>query len=222
MVVFARRARHAGRAAAARAAAAARCSPRAASRSTRSARPPRSRPRSPTTSSTTSRAPTRERLDDLRDRCAEAMMEALELPGLDHATAREVMLGALEFDALPRRPAGARALPARATGCSWSATGTARWPTGSGRRGCSSTWTRVVTSAEVGRGEARPRRSSSARSSSPARQPRRGGPRGRLARERRGRRARGGHPPGARGRATAAPPAGVEAMRSLAELPALL
>ena len=47
----------------------------------------------------------RERLDDLRDRCAAVLMEALDLPGLDHATAREVMLGALEFipfpDALP-------------------------------------------------------------------------------------------------------------------------
>ncbi|HEX3279048.1 MAG TPA: HAD-IA family hydrolase [Thermoleophilaceae bacterium] len=36
-------------------------------------------------------------LDDLRDRCAEAMRAALELPELDHATAREVMLAALEF-----------------------------------------------------------------------------------------------------------------------------
>ncbi len=47
----------------------------------------------------------RERLDDLHDRCAEAMMSALELPGLDHAHAREAMLGSLEFkpfpDALP-------------------------------------------------------------------------------------------------------------------------
>jgi putative hydrolase of the HAD superfamily len=40
---------------------------------------------------------TPERVSDLRDRCAEAMMEALDLPGLDHATAREVMLGSLEF-----------------------------------------------------------------------------------------------------------------------------
>jgi putative hydrolase of the HAD superfamily len=39
----------------------------------------------------------RQRLDDLRDRCATAMMEELELPGLDHATARQAMLGALEF-----------------------------------------------------------------------------------------------------------------------------
>jgi putative hydrolase of the HAD superfamily len=43
----------------------------------------------------------RERLDDLRDRCAEAMMAALELPGLDHATAREAMLGSLEFVPFP-------------------------------------------------------------------------------------------------------------------------
>jgi putative hydrolase of the HAD superfamily len=43
----------------------------------------------------------RERLDDLRDRCAEVMMSALELPRLDHATAREVMLGSLEFVPFP-------------------------------------------------------------------------------------------------------------------------
>jgi 2-haloalkanoic acid dehalogenase type II len=43
----------------------------------------------------------RERLDDLRDRCATAMMDALELPGLDHARARRAMLGALEFTPYP-------------------------------------------------------------------------------------------------------------------------
>ncbi len=36
-------------------------------------------------------------LDDLRDRCAGVMMEALRLDGLDHATARWAMLAALEF-----------------------------------------------------------------------------------------------------------------------------
>jgi putative hydrolase of the HAD superfamily len=40
-------------------------------------------------------------LDDLRDRCAEALREGLALPGLDHATARTVMLAALEFTAFP-------------------------------------------------------------------------------------------------------------------------
>jgi putative hydrolase of the HAD superfamily len=43
----------------------------------------------------------RERLDDLRDRCATAMMEALAIPGLDHATARRAMLESLEFTAFP-------------------------------------------------------------------------------------------------------------------------
>jgi putative hydrolase of the HAD superfamily len=43
----------------------------------------------------------RQRLEDLRDRCATAMMEALELPGLDHATARRAMLRALEFTPYP-------------------------------------------------------------------------------------------------------------------------
>jgi putative hydrolase of the HAD superfamily len=43
----------------------------------------------------------RERLDELRDRCAGAMMEELGLPGLDRATAREVMLAALEFVPFP-------------------------------------------------------------------------------------------------------------------------
>ena len=40
----------------------------------------------------------REGLERLRDRCAEVLADALELPGLDHATARRVMLEALEFE----------------------------------------------------------------------------------------------------------------------------
>jgi putative hydrolase of the HAD superfamily len=48
----------------------------------------------------------RERLDDLRDRCAATLMDALEVPGLDRATARAAMLGALEFTPFPdARPA---------------------------------------------------------------------------------------------------------------------
>ncbi len=43
----------------------------------------------------------RERLERLRDRCAEEMRRALELPGLDHATARRAMLEALEFRPFP-------------------------------------------------------------------------------------------------------------------------
>jgi putative hydrolase of the HAD superfamily len=43
----------------------------------------------------------RERLERLRDRCAEEMRKALDIPGLDHSTARRVMLGSLEFTAYP-------------------------------------------------------------------------------------------------------------------------
>jgi putative hydrolase of the HAD superfamily len=42
-----------------------------------------------------------ERLERLRDRCAEEMRRALDIPELDHATARRAMLGALEFTAYP-------------------------------------------------------------------------------------------------------------------------
>jgi putative hydrolase of the HAD superfamily len=38
-----------------------------------------------------------ERLERLRDRCAEEMRRALDLPDLNHATARRAMLEALEF-----------------------------------------------------------------------------------------------------------------------------
>lgn len=38
-------------------------------------------------------------LEDLRDRCAAALMAGLEVPGLQHATARRAMLAALEFTA---------------------------------------------------------------------------------------------------------------------------
>jgi putative hydrolase of the HAD superfamily len=44
-------------------------------------------------------------LEDLRDRCAAVLMDALDLDGLDHATARRALMGALEFrpydDAIP-------------------------------------------------------------------------------------------------------------------------
>jgi putative hydrolase of the HAD superfamily len=54
-----------------------------------------------------------ESLEDLRDRCATAMMEALELPGLDHATARAAMMEALEFQPYPDSVPGLRALRER-------------------------------------------------------------------------------------------------------------
>jgi putative hydrolase of the HAD superfamily len=42
-----------------------------------------------------------ERLERLRDRCADEMRRALAIPELDHATARRAMLGALEFTPYP-------------------------------------------------------------------------------------------------------------------------
>ena len=51
-----------------------------------------------------------EALEDLRDRCARALMDALELPGLDHATARRAMLAALEFAPYPDVAPALRAL----------------------------------------------------------------------------------------------------------------
>jgi putative hydrolase of the HAD superfamily len=55
----------------------------------------------------------RERLDDLRDRCATAMMDALALPGLEHATARRAMLASLEFTPYPEVPGVLRELRER-------------------------------------------------------------------------------------------------------------
>jgi putative hydrolase of the HAD superfamily len=55
-------------------------------------------------------------LDDLRDRCAEALREGLALPGLDHATARRVMLAALEFTAFPDAAPALRELRAAGHG----------------------------------------------------------------------------------------------------------
>jgi putative hydrolase of the HAD superfamily len=51
-----------------------------------------------------------ERLERLRDRCAEEMRRALDIPGLDHAAARRAMLGSLEFTAYPDVPPALREL----------------------------------------------------------------------------------------------------------------
>jgi putative hydrolase of the HAD superfamily len=91
-----------------------------------------------------------ERLERLRDRCADEMMRALALPGLDHATARRVMLGALEFtpypDVLPAlgelRERGLRLVIASNWDCSL--------PEWLGPTGILELVDGVVTSAEVG------------------------------------------------------------------------
>jgi putative hydrolase of the HAD superfamily len=55
-------------------------------------------------------------LDDLRDRCASVLLEALELPALGHADARRAMLGALSFHPYPEVPDTLRALHDRGFG----------------------------------------------------------------------------------------------------------
>jgi putative hydrolase of the HAD superfamily len=52
-------------------------------------------------------------LDDLRDRCAAILLDALGLPGLDHAGARRAMLAALSFKPYPEVPETLRALHER-------------------------------------------------------------------------------------------------------------
>jgi putative hydrolase of the HAD superfamily len=42
-----------------------------------------------------------QRLERLRDRCAEELRRALDVPGLDHVIARRAMLGSLEFTPYP-------------------------------------------------------------------------------------------------------------------------
>jgi putative hydrolase of the HAD superfamily len=49
-------------------------------------------------------------LADLRDRCARVLMEALTLPGLDHARARRAMLAALHFEPFPEVAGALRTL----------------------------------------------------------------------------------------------------------------
>jgi putative hydrolase of the HAD superfamily len=54
-----------------------------------------------------------ETLDDLRDRCAAVLLDALELPGLAHAGARRAMLAALSFEPYPEVAATLRVLHER-------------------------------------------------------------------------------------------------------------
>jgi putative hydrolase of the HAD superfamily len=98
-----------------------------------------------------------ERLERLRDRCAEEMRRALELPDLDHATARRAMLEALEFrpypDVLPAlaelRERGLTLVIASNWDCSL--------PDWLGPAGITELVDGVVTSAEVGAPKPDPR-----------------------------------------------------------------
>jgi putative hydrolase of the HAD superfamily len=92
----------------------------------------------------------RERLDDLRDRCAATMMQALELPGLDHATARRAMLGALAFRPFPDALAGLGELRARGHRLVVASNWDCSLPDWLGRAGLVELLDGVVTSADAG------------------------------------------------------------------------
>jgi putative hydrolase of the HAD superfamily len=162
----------------------------------------------------------RERLERLRDRCAEEMRRALGVAELDHATARRAMLGALEFsayeDVLPAlgelRGRGVALVIASNWDCSlpdWLApTGILELVDG------------VVTSAEVGAAKPDPRvfeRALALAGVEPSQALHVG--------DKVDNDIEGAAAAGVRGvlvQREGTPPAGVEAIRSLSELPALL
>jgi putative hydrolase of the HAD superfamily len=96
----------------------------------------------------------RERLDDLRDRCAEALRAGLELPELDHPTARRLMLGALGFRAYPDVEPALRELRAGGLRLVIASNWDCSLPDWLGPAGLMDLVDGVVSSAEVG--EAKP------------------------------------------------------------------
>jgi putative hydrolase of the HAD superfamily len=98
-----------------------------------------------------------ERLERLRDRCAEEMRRALGIPGLDHAAARTAMLESLQFTAYPDvvpalrdlRALGLRLVVASNWDCSL--------PSRLSSAGVLELVDGVVTSAEVGAAKPSPR-----------------------------------------------------------------
>jgi putative hydrolase of the HAD superfamily len=99
----------------------------------------------------------RERLERLRDRCADEMRRALELPELDHATARRALLGALEFrpyeDVLP----GLGELRERGVALVIASNWDCSLPDWLGPAGITELVDGIVTSAEVGAPKPDPR-----------------------------------------------------------------
>ena len=99
----------------------------------------------------------RERLERLRDRCADEMRRALDIPELDHATARQAMLGALEFTPYPDVEPALRELRDRGTTVVIASNWDCSLPEWLRPAGILDLVDDVVTSAEVGAAKPSPR-----------------------------------------------------------------
>jgi putative hydrolase of the HAD superfamily len=98
-----------------------------------------------------------ERLERLRDRCAEEMRRALDIPELDHVTARRVMLGALEFTPYPDAEPALRDLRERGLTVVIASNWDCSLPEWLRPAGILELVDGVVTSAEVGAAKPSPR-----------------------------------------------------------------
>jgi putative hydrolase of the HAD superfamily len=91
-----------------------------------------------------------EGLEELRDRCAEEMRAALAVPGLDHATARRTMMAALEFTRYPDAVPALTALRSRGLTLVIASNWDCSLPEWLGPPGLIGLVDGVVTSADVG------------------------------------------------------------------------
>jgi putative hydrolase of the HAD superfamily len=98
-----------------------------------------------------------ERLERLRDRCAEEMRKALDIPGLDHATARRAMLESLQFSAYPDVVPALKELRALGMGLVVASNWDCSLPRRLAAAGVLELVDGVVTSAEVGAAKPSPR-----------------------------------------------------------------
>lgn len=98
-----------------------------------------------------------ERLERLRDRCADEMRRALGIAELDHATARRAMLGALEFTPYPDVEPALHDLRERGMKLVIASNWDCSLPEWLGPPGILELVDGVVTSAEVGAAKPSPR-----------------------------------------------------------------
>jgi putative hydrolase of the HAD superfamily len=98
-----------------------------------------------------------DRLERLRDRCAEELRGALAVPGLDHATARRAMLGSLEFSTYPDVLPALEELRARGVALVVASNWDCSLPNWLRPTGILALVDGVVTSAEVGAAKPSPR-----------------------------------------------------------------